>query len=147
MFDKVETAVKPTADPSGDLARHVLTFVPDADGDELTNRIALLKYRDWAAALRGATTSWLASQLSCEAHDLAGRMVFRHRETAKIAVSDFIARFDMRDARITGGQFYENTAWVPTRAELPAPRQAIVDLLGLLGNMDMGDVTGVGTTA
>lgn len=41
-----------------------------------------------------------------------GRFVFRHRETAKIAVSDFIARFDMRDARITGGQFYENTAGV-----------------------------------
>ena len=41
-----------------------------------------------------------------------GRFVFRHRETAKIAVSDFISRFDMRDGRITGGQFYENTAAV-----------------------------------
>lgn len=39
-----------------------------------------------------------------------GRFVFRHRETAKIAVSDFISRFDMRDGRIAGGQFYENTA-------------------------------------
>ncbi|NIA72095.1 SnoaL-like domain-containing protein [Pelagibius litoralis] len=41
-----------------------------------------------------------------------GRFVFRHRETAKIAVSDFLARFDMCDGRITGGQFYENTAGV-----------------------------------
>ena len=41
-----------------------------------------------------------------------GRFVFRHRETAKIAVSDFISRFDMRDGRIAGGQFYENTAAV-----------------------------------
>ena len=41
-----------------------------------------------------------------------GRFVFRHRETTRIAVSDFIARFDMRDGRITGGQFYENTAGV-----------------------------------
>ncbi len=41
-----------------------------------------------------------------------GRFVFRHRETAKIAVSDFISRFDMRESRITGGQFYENTAGV-----------------------------------
>lgn len=39
-----------------------------------------------------------------------GRFVFRHRETAKIAVSDFVSRFDMRDGRIAGGQFYENTA-------------------------------------
>ena len=41
-----------------------------------------------------------------------GRFVFRHRETAKLAVSDFLARFDMRDGRISGGQFYENTAAV-----------------------------------
>lgn len=41
-----------------------------------------------------------------------GRFVFRHRETAKIAISDFIARFDMRDGRISGGQFYENTAGI-----------------------------------
>lgn len=41
-----------------------------------------------------------------------GRFVFRHRETTKIAISDFIARFDMRDGRVAGGQFYENTAAV-----------------------------------
>ncbi|MEO1658441.1 MAG: nuclear transport factor 2 family protein [Pseudomonadota bacterium] len=41
-----------------------------------------------------------------------GHFVFRHRETTKLAVSDFIARFDMRDERIVGGQFYENTAGV-----------------------------------
>lgn len=41
-----------------------------------------------------------------------GRFVFRHRETAKLAVSDFLSRFDMRDRRIAGGQFYENTAAV-----------------------------------
>lgn len=39
-----------------------------------------------------------------------GRFVFRHRKTGRIAVSDFIARFDVRDNRILGGQFYENTA-------------------------------------
>lgn len=41
-----------------------------------------------------------------------GQFVFRHRETLKLAVSDFISRFDMRDGRIAGGQFYENTAAV-----------------------------------
>ncbi|MEM8838361.1 MAG: nuclear transport factor 2 family protein [Pseudomonadota bacterium] len=41
-----------------------------------------------------------------------GRFVFRHRETTALAVSDFIARFDMRDGRVSGGQFYENTAAV-----------------------------------
>jgi ketosteroid isomerase-like protein len=38
-----------------------------------------------------------------------GHFVFRHRETGKIADSDFLARFDMKDGRIAGGQFYENT--------------------------------------
>lgn len=47
-----------------------------------------------------------------EAVYVEGRFVFRHRETAKIAKSDFIARFDMRDHRVIGGQFYENTAAV-----------------------------------
>ncbi len=41
-----------------------------------------------------------------------GHFVFRHRETARIADSDFIARFEMRDGKIAGGQFYENTAGV-----------------------------------
>ncbi len=41
-----------------------------------------------------------------------GRFVFRHRETGRLAVSDFISRFDMRDHRIAGGQFYENTQGV-----------------------------------
>ena len=41
-----------------------------------------------------------------------GHFVFRHRQTAKIADSDFIARFEMRDGKIAGGQFYENTAAV-----------------------------------
>lgn len=43
-----------------------------------------------------------------------GHFLFRHRETAKIADSDFIARFEMRDGKIAGGQFYENTAAVAT---------------------------------
>ncbi len=41
-----------------------------------------------------------------------GHFVFRHRETAKVADSDFIVRFVMRDGKIAGGQFYENTAAV-----------------------------------
>lgn len=39
-----------------------------------------------------------------------GHFVFRHRETGLLADSDWIARFDMQDGRIRGGQFYENTA-------------------------------------
>lgn len=41
-----------------------------------------------------------------------GHFTFRHRQTGKIADSDWIARFDMRDGLIGGGQFYENTAGV-----------------------------------
>ena len=38
-----------------------------------------------------------------------GYFNFRHRGTGKTAEADFCARFDMRDGRISGGQFYENT--------------------------------------
>lgn len=41
-----------------------------------------------------------------------GHFRLRHRETAKIADSDFIVRFEMRDGRIARGQMYENTAAV-----------------------------------
>jgi uncharacterized protein len=39
-----------------------------------------------------------------------GHFTFRHRHTGKIADSDWIARFDMKNHRIVGGQFFENTA-------------------------------------
>lgn len=38
-----------------------------------------------------------------------GHFTFRHRVTAKIADSDWLVRLDMKDERIVGGQFYENT--------------------------------------
>ena len=38
-----------------------------------------------------------------------GHFNFRHRRTGRIADSDWLARFDLRDGRIAGGQFYENT--------------------------------------
>ncbi len=38
-----------------------------------------------------------------------GHFRFRHKETGRIAQSDFIARFDMRDGKIASGQFFENT--------------------------------------
>jgi uncharacterized protein len=41
-----------------------------------------------------------------------GHFTFRHRRTGKIADSDWIARFDMEEGRIAGGQFFENTAAV-----------------------------------
>lgn len=39
-----------------------------------------------------------------------GHFTFRHRETGKIADSDFIALFRFQEGKISGGQFYENTA-------------------------------------
>ena len=41
-----------------------------------------------------------------------GHFTFRHRQTGKIADSDWVARVDMEDGRISGGQFYENTSGV-----------------------------------
>jgi ketosteroid isomerase-like protein len=38
-----------------------------------------------------------------------GHFRFRHRTTGRIADSDWLTRFDIKDGRITGGQFYENT--------------------------------------
>jgi uncharacterized protein len=40
---------------------------------------------------------------------IEGNFRFRHRTTGKIAVSDWLVRLDMKDGRIAGGQFYENT--------------------------------------
>lgn len=41
-----------------------------------------------------------------------GHFTFRHRQTGKIADSDWIALFDMKSGLISGGQFYENTAGI-----------------------------------
>jgi uncharacterized protein len=49
-----------------------------------------------------------------------GDFKFRHYQTQRIAESDFVSRFDMVDGRITGGQFYENTAAV-AEARKPLP--------------------------
>lgn len=38
-----------------------------------------------------------------------GHFKFRHRETGKVADSDWLSRFDMKNGRISSGQFYENT--------------------------------------
>lgn len=47
-----------------------------------------------------------------------GHFTFRHRQTGKIADSDWVARFDMEDGRISGGQFYENTAGVAAARQM-----------------------------
>lgn len=47
-----------------------------------------------------------------------GHFTFRHRQTGKIADSDWIARFDMEAGRIAGGQFYENTAGVAAARQI-----------------------------
>ncbi len=38
-----------------------------------------------------------------------GHFLFRHKQTGKLADSDWCARFDMKGGRIAGGQFFENT--------------------------------------
>ena len=58
------------------LAFHIRQYCPGAEGEELAQRITLLKARDHAAAMRGRTTSWLADQCAWHAHEVAGRFVF-----------------------------------------------------------------------
>lgn len=40
---------------------------------------------------------------------MTGHFVFKHRLTGKTADSDFLGLFRMKDGKIEGGQFYENT--------------------------------------
>ena len=62
------------------LATHVRQFLPDAQADEMAHRIALLKARDWSAAMRGRNEGGLAFDLACYAHEVAGAFVFRPDE-------------------------------------------------------------------
>lgn len=67
--------------PSESLEQHVRQFLPDCDGKELEHRVALLKTRDRAAALRGRSDCPLAINYACDAHSLAGDFVFLKRAT------------------------------------------------------------------
>lgn len=68
-----------TLDPS--LVFHVRQYVADADGAELEHRVALLKCRGWAAAIRGRTESPLAIECASYADHVAGLFVFRAGES------------------------------------------------------------------
>jgi hypothetical protein len=59
-----------------DLAFHIRQFAPDASGEELEHRAALLKARDYAASLRGRCDSDRTANHACDAHDVAGAFVF-----------------------------------------------------------------------
>lgn len=79
------------SDPT--LEAHVRQFVPDAAGEELELRVTLLKARDWAAALRGRTVSWLATECACHAHEVAGHFVFRLGESlARLELASILCR-------------------------------------------------------
>lgn len=75
------------------LEAQVRQFAPDAEGEELALRVTLLKARDWAAALRGRSTSWLATECAWHAHDVAGRFVFRPNErVARLELVSILCR-------------------------------------------------------
>lgn len=81
------------------LAFHIRQYCPGAEGEELAQRVALLKGRDWAAAMRGRSTSWLADQCACHAHEVAGRFVFRPGESeTRLALAAQLCRALVRAA-------------------------------------------------
>ena len=85
------------ADPA--LEFHVRQYLPDAAGDELAQRVALLKARDWAASLRGRATSWIAQDCAARAHEVAGAFVFRPGESeARLALAAQLCRSLVRAA-------------------------------------------------
>lgn len=63
--------------PPDQLAFHIHTYLPGAEGEALKLRISLLKARDYAAALRGSSVSRVSQDHAADAHDLAGAMVFK----------------------------------------------------------------------
>jgi hypothetical protein len=71
-----------------DLAFHVRSFVPDCqDGEELEQREALLKARDYAAMLRGRTDSPIATNHAIDAHECAGAYVFADVPVARLKIA------------------------------------------------------------
>jgi hypothetical protein len=76
-----------------DLSSHIRQYLPDAQGEELEHREALLKARDWAAALRGRTNTVRAFNLAVDAHEVAGEFVFAQGETPqRLAFAAKLAR-------------------------------------------------------
>lgn len=59
-----------------DLAFHIRSFVPEADGEDLEHRTALLEARDFAASLLGRCESRRAYDHASDAHAMAGAFVF-----------------------------------------------------------------------
>jgi hypothetical protein len=88
-FTHRQDAALMAEDPT--LRFHIRRYVPDAEGEELTHRVTLLKARDCAAVLRGRTQSWLATECACQAHNVAGCFVFRpHESLARLEVASIL---------------------------------------------------------
>lgn len=69
-----------------DLSFHIRQFVPDAQGEELEHRQALLTARDYAAALRGSVHSEWALTLAAEAHEAAGAYCFADESCDRLKI-------------------------------------------------------------
>lgn len=70
-----------------DLSFHVREFVPAAEGEELEHRIALLKARDYASALKGQALDDTAYDLACLAHEVAGEFVFADASLPRLKIA------------------------------------------------------------
>ena len=112
---KIEEAFKNYADPNFEWV------VSTVNNDELTNSIPWAGYKH--KGLNGYKN--LMGQLFGEYEALEfdsrefyeienkvfmiGYFKFRHYTTGKIAESDFVGVFNLKEGKIIGGQFYENT--------------------------------------
>jgi hypothetical protein len=84
----------------GDLSFHIHTFVPEAEGEELQQRIALLTARDYAADLMGKTCCRHAQDYAGDAHQLAGRFVFAEETAARLEIAVALCRNLVRAAML-----------------------------------------------
>ncbi|GAA5057781.1 hypothetical protein GCM10023208_23630 [Erythrobacter westpacificensis] len=74
------------------LAAIVLHFMPEAEGEELRWRIALMKARDFAGQLIATRDDEMAYELAQTAHDIAGRYAFADVPTVRLELATRLCR-------------------------------------------------------
>jgi hypothetical protein len=71
---------------------HIRSFVPQAQGEELKQRVALLKARDYAAGLMGKACCGAARDYAGDAHHVAGVFVFADVPPARLTIAVALCR-------------------------------------------------------
>lgn len=85
--DRAESYANSGNTATNDLAFHVRTFVPEAEGEELEQRTKLLIARDHANALRARVSSDRAYDYASAAHEIASEFVFADASLPRLKIA------------------------------------------------------------